>query len=203
MGAPGIRLHQLVVRQPRHHLRQRLLHDRAPRHRLRHRCWSPIYAAHRARRLRRLHRRWGNYVKVDHGGGIVTGYAHIVDGGYNVGYGQWVNAGDVIAYVGNTGAHRLPPPLRGLLAGVRIDPAPVPTRHGISSLTDAEERMPRHPLFVRTLGLRWSWGVALTLRGGLRALVLEALERLGDEALGLFGIPHWSTLTHLPGSRSL
>ena len=46
---------------------------------------------------------YGNYIKIDHGGGIGTGYAHIRPGGILVGYGQWVNAGDVIARVGNTG----------------------------------------------------------------------------------------------------
>ena len=39
----------------------------------------------------------------DHGGGIETGYGHIVDGGIQVRRGQRVSAGQVIAYVGNTG----------------------------------------------------------------------------------------------------
>ena len=46
---------------------------------------------------------YGNYIKIDHGGGIGTGYAHIVDGGFWVGYGQWVGAGQAIAATGNTG----------------------------------------------------------------------------------------------------
>ena len=39
---------------------------------------------------------YGNYIKIDHGGGIGTGYAHIRPGGFYVGYGQRVNAGDLI-----------------------------------------------------------------------------------------------------------
>ncbi|WP_345801227.1 M23 family metallopeptidase [Microbacterium sp. AZCO] len=46
---------------------------------------------------------YGNYIKLDHGGGIGTGYGHIQNGGILVRYGQWVNAGQVIAYEGNTG----------------------------------------------------------------------------------------------------
>jgi len=46
---------------------------------------------------------YGNYIKIDHGGGIGTGYAHIRPGGFFVGYGQRVNAGDLIGSEGNTG----------------------------------------------------------------------------------------------------
>jgi len=46
---------------------------------------------------------YGNYVRINHGNGIATGYGHIVDGGILVGYGQYVEAGTVIAYEGNTG----------------------------------------------------------------------------------------------------
>lgn len=46
---------------------------------------------------------YGNYIRIDHGGGIGTGYAHIVSGGILVGRGQWVNAGQLIAREGNTG----------------------------------------------------------------------------------------------------
>ena len=47
---------------------------------------------------------YGNFVKIDHGGGISTGYAHIRNGGLFVGYGQWVEAGQQIAASGTTGA---------------------------------------------------------------------------------------------------
>jgi murein DD-endopeptidase MepM/ murein hydrolase activator NlpD len=46
---------------------------------------------------------FGNLVKVDHGGGITSSYAHIVSGGILVGYGQYVAPGQVIARVGTTG----------------------------------------------------------------------------------------------------
>ncbi|WP_439591867.1 peptidoglycan DD-metalloendopeptidase family protein [Microbacterium sp.] len=46
---------------------------------------------------------YGNYIKIDHGGGVGTGYAHIRDGGFHVRYGQRVNAGDLIASEGSTG----------------------------------------------------------------------------------------------------
>ncbi|MGW9268228.1 peptidoglycan DD-metalloendopeptidase family protein [Microbacterium sp. NPDC055599] len=46
---------------------------------------------------------YGNYVRIQHGGGVSTGYAHIKNGGIIVRRGQWVNAGQVIAYAGDTG----------------------------------------------------------------------------------------------------
>ncbi|HLO04403.1 MAG TPA: peptidoglycan DD-metalloendopeptidase family protein [Symbiobacteriaceae bacterium] len=44
---------------------------------------------------------YGRAVKVDHGGGVVTMYAHLSS--YAVDVGQKVSAGQVIAYSGNTG----------------------------------------------------------------------------------------------------
>lgn len=46
---------------------------------------------------------FGNWIRIQHGNGIATSYAHIRDGGYNVRVGQWVEAGQVIAYAGTTG----------------------------------------------------------------------------------------------------
>ena len=46
---------------------------------------------------------YGNYIKIDHGGGVGTGYGHIRNGGIFVGNGQWVQAGQLIASEGNTG----------------------------------------------------------------------------------------------------
>ena len=97
-------------------------------------CWSPIYAAASGRVIlaQRLSS-WGNYVKIQHGDGTVTAYAHIADGGYNVGVGQSVGAGQVIAYVGNTGAssgchlH-----FEVWIGADRIDPAPFLRARGIS-----------------------------------------------------------------------
>ncbi|WP_292834928.1 M23 family metallopeptidase [Microbacterium sp.] len=97
-------------------------------------CGSSIYAAASGRVVFAAYSgSWGNYIKVDHGGGIVTGYAHIRDRGYAVGYGQSVSAGQVIAYVGSTGAssgchlH-----FEVYSGGVRIDPAPFLRARGIS-----------------------------------------------------------------------
>ena len=68
-------------------------------------CNAPIYAASAgtvtyAGRLGT----YGNFVKIDHGNGVSTGYAHIVDGGIYVRAGQSVNVGDNIASSGSTGA---------------------------------------------------------------------------------------------------
>ncbi|MGU3646451.1 peptidoglycan DD-metalloendopeptidase family protein [Microbacterium sp. C23T] len=67
-------------------------------------CGSGIYAASAGRVV---YAGWnggyGNYVKIDHGGGIGSGYGHIRNGGIFVGVGQWVNAGQLIASEGNTG----------------------------------------------------------------------------------------------------
>lgn len=47
---------------------------------------------------------YGNFILIDHGNGVQTGYAHIRPGGIYVGYGQTVSAGQNIASVGTTGA---------------------------------------------------------------------------------------------------
>ena len=44
---------------------------------------------------------YGNCVMINHGGGRVTLYAHM--SAYNCSYGQTVNQGDTIGYVGSTG----------------------------------------------------------------------------------------------------
>jgi len=68
-------------------------------------CSAPIYAANSGRVT------WagelgtyGNFVKIDHGGGVSTGYAHIRDGGVFVNVGQNVSQGQNIASSGDTGA---------------------------------------------------------------------------------------------------
>ncbi len=67
-------------------------------------CGSPISAASGGRVI---YAGWnggfGNFVKIDHGGGVTTSYAHLQSGGIRVGYGQNVSAGQVIAYAGTTG----------------------------------------------------------------------------------------------------
>ncbi|TFC03119.1 M23 family metallopeptidase [Cryobacterium mannosilyticum] len=47
---------------------------------------------------------YGNWILLDHGNGIETGYAHIAAGEILVGVGDRVSAGQVIAGVGSTGA---------------------------------------------------------------------------------------------------
>src|SRR5690554_532400 len=46
---------------------------------------------------------YGNFVKIDHGGGITSSYGHIVNGGIKVHVGQQVGPGVPIALVGTTG----------------------------------------------------------------------------------------------------
>ncbi|MFM2412010.1 MAG: hypothetical protein RLZZ587_343 [Actinomycetota bacterium] len=68
-------------------------------------CRAPIYAAREGRVIYAgPNGTFGNYVKVDHGGGWTTGYAHIVSGGIKVRVGDNVSAGTNIALVGSTGA---------------------------------------------------------------------------------------------------
>lgn len=46
---------------------------------------------------------YGNYICIQYGGGIGIGYVYICDGGIFVCFGQWVQLGQVIVYVGNIG----------------------------------------------------------------------------------------------------
>lgn len=47
---------------------------------------------------------YGNWVAIDHGNGVSTGYAHIINGGILVSYGQEVVVGQAIAKIGTTGS---------------------------------------------------------------------------------------------------
>ncbi len=68
-------------------------------------CSAPIYAANSGVvTFSGWSGSYGNFIKIDHGGGISTGYAHIRDGGRFVGAGQWVESGQNIASSGTTGA---------------------------------------------------------------------------------------------------
>ena len=63
---------------------------------------TPVHAANRGRVvLARLMQVRGNFVIVDHGGGLFSGYAHM--SAINVAEGQMVESGDVIGMSGNTG----------------------------------------------------------------------------------------------------
>lgn len=46
---------------------------------------------------------YGNVVVIDHGNGWQSLYAHLMDGGLNVGCGSYVAQGDLIGYMGSTG----------------------------------------------------------------------------------------------------
>ncbi|WP_437383418.1 peptidoglycan DD-metalloendopeptidase family protein [Plantibacter flavus] len=68
-------------------------------------CGIPIYAATSGTvSYAGWYGTYGNFVLIEHGSGVSTGYAHIVDGGIQVGVGYQVSAGQVIAYTGTTGA---------------------------------------------------------------------------------------------------
>ncbi|GAA1522035.1 murein DD-endopeptidase MepM/ murein hydrolase activator NlpD [Agromyces terreus] len=96
-------------------------------------CDAPIFAANSGVvRYAGWSGTYGNYVQIDHGGGVWTGYAHIRDGGTYVGTGQWVEAGQNIASSGTTGAstgchlH-----FEVFVGGGRIDPIPFMADRGV------------------------------------------------------------------------
>lgn len=67
-------------------------------------CNTPIYAAKGGQVV---YAGWnggyGNFILINHGGGISTGYAHIATGKTFVKFGEQVSAGTLIANVGSTG----------------------------------------------------------------------------------------------------
>ncbi len=68
-------------------------------------CNSPIYAAHTGDVIYAgAYGTYGNFILIQHEGGVQTGYAHIVNGGILVHVGQTVSVGQQIARVGMTGA---------------------------------------------------------------------------------------------------
>lgn len=67
-------------------------------------CGAAIYAANSGTvDYAGANGNYGNYVRIQHGGGVSTGYAHIKPAGIAVRSGQWVTSGQVIAYAGDTG----------------------------------------------------------------------------------------------------
>lgn len=64
---------------------------------------TPIYAADSGTVVEvvNMHPSWGNYVKIDHGNGYKTLYAHMSS--FAVSLGDTVSQGQVIGYVGSTG----------------------------------------------------------------------------------------------------
>ncbi|WP_308122977.1 peptidoglycan DD-metalloendopeptidase family protein [Microbacterium marinilacus] len=98
-------------------------------------CGAPIYAAATGTVVYAGYNGgYGNYIRLDHGNGVGTGYGHIVNGGILVGYGQHVNAGDVIAYEGNTGnSFGCHVHFEVYLGGATTDPGPWMTARGINT----------------------------------------------------------------------
>jgi murein DD-endopeptidase MepM/ murein hydrolase activator NlpD len=97
-------------------------------------CSAPIYAASSGRvTFAGPSGSYGNFVRIDHGDGIATGYAHIISGGILVSTGQTVSAGQNIARIGNTGVssgchlH-----FEVFEDGTRIDPGPFMRQRGAS-----------------------------------------------------------------------
>ena len=75
---------------------------------------------------------YGNWILIDHGAGVQTGYAHLATGTLAVAVGDRVTAGQVIAGVGSTGAStgcHLHVEVR--LNGTRVDPQPFFAARGV------------------------------------------------------------------------
>jgi len=75
---------------------------------------------------------YGNFILIDHGGGVETAYGHIRDGGIGVTVGQQVAAGQPIAQVGSTGLStgcHLHFEVR--VNGLQIDPQPFLAARGV------------------------------------------------------------------------
>lgn len=73
---------------------------------------------------------YGNFIEVDHGGGVHSAYGH--QSGFAVGWGDWVGPGQVIGYVGTTGSStgcHLHFEIR--IGGSAIDPAEYLANRGI------------------------------------------------------------------------
>ncbi|WP_231606239.1 M23 family metallopeptidase [Salinibacterium sp. NK8237] len=68
---------------------------------------------------------WGRHVIIDHGNGIKTLYAHMIEGSEAVVAGQWVAAGTVLGSVGNTGYSTFPHlHFEVYVFDTRVDPMP-------------------------------------------------------------------------------
>lgn len=68
------------------------------------RCGAPLYAAHSGTvTFAGWSGSYGNFIQIDHGEGITTGYAHLRPGGIFVSSGQNVSVGENIGSVGSTG----------------------------------------------------------------------------------------------------
>lgn len=71
------------------------------------------------------HWSWGYYIRVDHGNGVVTGYAHALKDSFKVNVGDYVKAGQHLSSIGTTGnstGYHLH--FEVWLDGVRVNPLP-------------------------------------------------------------------------------
>ena len=97
-------------------------------------CNAPILAAHAGTILfAGPYGGYGNFILMNNGDGISTGYGHIVNGGILVRAGEQVSAGQQIALVGSTGQStgcHLHFEVRP--NGTAIDPAPFMRERGVS-----------------------------------------------------------------------
>jgi murein DD-endopeptidase MepM/ murein hydrolase activator NlpD len=97
-------------------------------------CGTPVFAATGGIVVEaRVVGGYGNWILLEHGAGVSTGYAHLQDGGILVSAGQRVEAGQLIGLVGSTGAstgchlH-----LEVRLDGVAVDAKPFLAARGIA-----------------------------------------------------------------------
>jgi murein DD-endopeptidase MepM/ murein hydrolase activator NlpD len=68
---------------------------------------------------------WGRHVIIDHGGGVKTLYAHMIEGSQAVLAGQWVAAGQKLGSVGTTGYSTFPHlHFEVYVFETRVDPVP-------------------------------------------------------------------------------
>ncbi|GAA1226396.1 hypothetical protein GCM10009655_26280 [Rhodoglobus aureus] len=68
---------------------------------------------------------WGRHVIIDHGNGVKTLYAHMIEGSQLVTAGQWVAAGTQLGSIGNTGYSTFPHlHFEVYVFDTRVDPAP-------------------------------------------------------------------------------
>jgi murein DD-endopeptidase MepM/ murein hydrolase activator NlpD len=97
-------------------------------------CRGPVFAATAGIvRAAGPNGSYGNWILLDHGAGVSTGYAHLIDGGVLVAAGEAVEAGQLIGAVGSTGAStgcHLHFEVR--LDGVAVDAVPFMAARGIS-----------------------------------------------------------------------
>ncbi len=97
-------------------------------------CNTPIYAASTGRvSYAGWNGGYGNLTRIDHGGGVSTGYGHQPNGGIMVSVGEFVTVGQQIGRVGTTGAStgcHLHFEVR--INGSAIDPVPFMRDRGIN-----------------------------------------------------------------------